>query len=273
VAAKEPVERVAPKDLADHLLARGRSFVSLAEAAALMNLEPKAAADAIVRLKRASKIFSPAPGFYVPVAPEYRSWGVVPAMDFIDPMMTVLGRSYYVALLSAAELHGAAHQRPQVFQVMVDAPVMNRDFDRVRLRFYTHKRLAEIPTVMRNSRTTQVRVASPETTAFDLSARAHAGGGLDNVATILAELAMDSRLDIDELLRVSPLYPLSALRRLGWLLERGEAPIDTERMVAHLREASPEKRPATLLDTSGPRRGHGDARWGIVENADVEPDL
>ena len=28
-----------------------------------------------------------------------------------------------------------------------------------------------------------------------------------------------------------------------------------------------------LLDPSGPRRGHGNTRWGLVENAAVEPDL
>jgi len=272
MATHRPAERVAPKDLSDYLLAHGRSCISLAEAAELLHLEPNAAADAIVRLKRASKMFSPAPGFYVAIPPEYRSWGVVPAMDFIAPMMASLERDYYVGLLSAAELHGASHQRPQVFQVIVDAPVKDRDLGRIRLRFYTHKRLHEVPTVSRNSKTGVVRVASPETTAFDLAARARAGGGLDNVATVLSELA-ESNLDVNELLRVSRRYPVSVLRRLGWLLERVGAAIDTDRLATHLRDTAPQSRPATLLDTAGPRRGAGNARWGIVENADVEPDL
>jgi len=80
-------------------------------------------------------------------------------------------------------------------------------------------------------------------------------------------------LNIDELLRVSQWYPTSALRRLGWLLERTEAPLETERLAAHLRDVTAEQRPVTLLDRSGPRRGHGNHRWGIVENVDVEPDL
>ena len=33
--------------------------------------------------------------------------------------MAHLSQPYYVALLSAAAYHGAAHQKPQVFQVMV----------------------------------------------------------------------------------------------------------------------------------------------------------
>ena len=35
---------------------------------------------------------------------------------------------YYVGLLSAAELFGAAHQRPQVFQVVVDKYLPDRAF-------------------------------------------------------------------------------------------------------------------------------------------------
>jgi hypothetical protein len=33
--------------------------------------------------------------------------------------MAYLDEKYYAGLLSAAEYHGAAHQRPQVFQVVV----------------------------------------------------------------------------------------------------------------------------------------------------------
>ncbi len=33
--------------------------------------------------------------------------------------MEHLGAEYYAGLLSAAQIHGAAHQRPQVFQVVV----------------------------------------------------------------------------------------------------------------------------------------------------------
>lgn len=35
-------------------------------------------------------------------------------------MMAHLGRDYYLGWLSAAEMYGAAHQRPQVLQVAVD---------------------------------------------------------------------------------------------------------------------------------------------------------
>jgi predicted transcriptional regulator of viral defense system len=48
-----------------------------------------------------------------------------------------------VALLSAAELHGAAHQAPQVFQVMVDRHVRDRGVGRARLRFFASTHVAQ----------------------------------------------------------------------------------------------------------------------------------
>jgi len=45
-------------------------------------------------------------------------------LDFIDQLMKHLGRSYCVGLLSAAEIHGADQQRPQVFQVFADKHAM-----------------------------------------------------------------------------------------------------------------------------------------------------
>src|SRR5204862_425249 len=71
---------------------------------------------ALRRLKRRGEIADPYRGFHVIVPPEYRRLGCLPAEQFVPQLMRVLGETYYVALLSAAELHGAAHQRPQAFQ-------------------------------------------------------------------------------------------------------------------------------------------------------------
>jgi hypothetical protein len=47
------------------------------------------------------------------VPPEYRRIECLAADHFVPQLMEHLGEWYYVALLSAAELHGAAHQRPK----------------------------------------------------------------------------------------------------------------------------------------------------------------
>ena len=116
-------DAVIPADLADELIAHGRHFATLEELAALLTV-PKQQVPAIMqRLRVKRRFFSPTRGVYVPIPPEYRSWGAVPASHFIDPLMNHLGHPYYVGYLSAAEVYGAAHRRPQVFQVVSDVQV------------------------------------------------------------------------------------------------------------------------------------------------------
>lgn len=264
---------VPPRRLSDHLLAHGRQIVTLAEVSAITGLGRREVAAAMTRLRRSGQFFSPHPGLYVAIPPQYRTWGVVPGTDFIDTMMTVMERRYYVALLSAAEMYGAAHQMPQVFQVMVDRPVTDKDLGRVRLRFYTHTRLSQVPVRLRNSVTGQVRVSTPEATCLDLATRPGDCGGLSNVATVMAGLAEEAGLDPRSIVEAAHAYPAASLRRVGWLLEKVGAPVDLGELRDAVSRATAGKRPVVTLDPAGPRRGHTNQGWGIVENVEVEPDL
>jgi predicted transcriptional regulator of viral defense system len=263
---------VKPREVSDFLLSHGRPVVTLAEVAELLGVPKKDASAALVRLRRSGQMFSPQRGLYVAVPPQYRTWGAVPALDFIDPMMAAGGFDYYVALLSAAELHGAAHQRPQVFQVMVDRPLEDRDYGRVRVRFYQSSKVTELPTELRNSSTGQVRVATPAVTALDLCSRPQAGGGLSNVATVVGELAEEGRLALDAVVDLAGQYPAASLRRLGWLLDFVNSGLDTDPL-REVVEASARGQSKDLLQPGGQRRGPHSQRWGIVENVAVEPDL
>ena len=72
------------------------------------------------RLSIKGRIISIYKGFYLIVPPEYASRGLLPPMLFIDSLMQYIGKPYYIGLLSAAALHGAAHQQPQEFFVVPD---------------------------------------------------------------------------------------------------------------------------------------------------------
>ena len=265
-------QTVSPRALSDYLLAHGRPVVTLSEVADLLGVGPKHAASALVRLKKGNQMFSPARGLYVAVPPQYRTWGAVPALDFIDPMMHAIAAAYYVALLSAAQLHGAAHQRPQVFQVMTDHQITDRDFGRVKVRFYQNACTATTPVVLRNTGTGQARVATPAVTAFDLAARPDDGGGLSNVATVIAELAHDGLLTAADIVNLSDLYPSAVARRLGWLLDATESGVDTDPL-ARITAARTSPTVMDMLQPGGSRRGHHNQRWRIIENTLVEPDL
>lgn len=264
--------------LRDHVVGRGIGALTLDDVVELTGLSRGAAKEAMRRARAAGHFFLPAPGLYIPIPSEYSTWGVVPAMDFIDQLMSFLGRRYYVALLSAAELHGAAHQRPQVFQVMVDARVADREIERVRLQFSVSADLDAVPVTLKNSRTSQVRVSTPEATVLDLAARPRQSGGLSNVATVLGELVEDSKLDPSKLSKAAALYPLAVVRRVGWLLDRVNDYADTYDLTVLLHDlvqarSVEGRRAVDLLAVGGPRRGRTNAHWGLVENADVEPDL
>ena len=265
-----------PKDLADHLLAHGTPVVTLAEAAALLGQSLTAAATTLHRLQRRGLLFRPARGLYIAVSPEYRTWNSVPAMDFIDPMMRILGRRYYVGLLSAAELWGASHQRPQVFQVLVDEHVRDRAFGRVRLRFYEAKQAKTAETIKRNTSTGQAEISPTARTCLDLWQWVHESGGLSNVATVVADLVEQHALIAQDFIDLASDYPSSVLRRLGFGLhvaiqQGSDAQVDLDALAA---VANPDagKRATAKLDPSAPQRGAVSNRWGLVINGEVEVD-
>lgn len=182
--------------------------------------------------------------------------------------MRHLGRSYYVALLSAAEIHGAAHQRPQVLQVMVTKAVRNRDHGRARLRFYVNGRLGDTPALQSRTRTGNLDVSTPEATALDLMTRPRDSGGLDNVATVLIELVEEEKLDPVRLADLAENFPDSTVHRIGWMLDNFTNGFDTTPLAVAVGTSS-----MTALDPQAGRRGKVDTKWRVIENARIEPDV
>src|SRR5476651_1353821 len=86
-----------------------------------LSIEKPALAKAINRLLKKGKIIRLYRDFYIIVPAEYKKIGLLPPTWFIAPLLQFmgLGDSYYVGLLSAATLFGAAHQKVQTFQVLV----------------------------------------------------------------------------------------------------------------------------------------------------------
>jgi len=263
----------APKDLADWLLARGRHWVTTAEVANLIDIPTDQVWAVAARLVKKNQLFSPTRGAYVPIPPEFRSWGVVPASHFIDALMKHLGHDYYVGYLSAAEVHGSANQRPQVFQVLTPARLKDRSFGRVRIEFTSSAHLSRRPVVSVNTPTGVMKVSSPEVTVFDLVADPQHGGGLSNIATVIAELLDTDRLSNTALVEIAGLYRVAVRQRVGWLFDRVLPHVGSEFDLSALAHTIRGRVEPTPLDASGQRAGHLDDRWNILVNTDVEPDL
>lgn len=261
--------RIEIAKLPDALLSNGVHVFTVDEAARAAGIKRESAWPALARLIRNKLAFSPARGLYIPIPPEFRSWAAVPAAWFVDALAAHLGRAYYVGYLSAAEVHGAAHQRPQVFQVVVDKDVRDRSFGRVRLTFITNREAASLPSKRHNTPTGTMAVATPELAAMDLANRPELGGALHNVATILIELANDGKLDEEELAKLVPRFPVAASRRVGWLVEQF-TDVRLEALATAVASASGEP---SKLDQHRERRGNVDRRWHVRVNTVVEPDL
>lgn len=253
----------------DDLQARGCYTFTRAEVARAQERSPVALEAALRRLKERGRIASPRRGFYVLVPVEYRQAGCPPASWFVDNLMRSLGQPYYVGLLSAAALHGAAHQQPMVFQVITDRPTHPAVVGRIQIRFHVSRHIEVVPVVAFQTETGSLRVSTPEATAFDLIRFAQAAGHLSNVATVLAELA--EQLDPGVLAALASSYAVPEVQRLGYLLEQ----LGEEELARPLADWLSTRRHRLVLLALGQGNGAAlpDPRWRVIPNETVEVDL
>jgi predicted transcriptional regulator of viral defense system len=253
----------------------GRYHFSSKEALTALGTSAAAAKVALSRLAKRRAIASPARGFYVIVPPEYRSLGCLPADQFIPALMTSLHLPYYAGLLTAAQYHGAAHQRPQEFQVFLEKRHRPIACGSVRVAFMIRKRLAAVPVQRLNTPRGTLLVSTPEATAIDLVGYQHRAGGLDHVAVVLSELA--ESIDPDRLVAAAATAAIPCAQRLGYLLEHVGAGEKVAALKSYVRAHTHESAP--LLPGAPTRSGArgGKVRrnddWRLLVNADVEPDL
>jgi predicted transcriptional regulator of viral defense system len=257
--------------MVDALQANGRYTFDRKEARANLQTSEVNLKRAVMRLASKDRIVVPIRGFYVIVPLEYRVVGSPPASWFVDDVMKHLGLPYYVGVLSAASIHGAAHQQPQEYQIVTDVARRQIVAGRVRLRFLGKKELGRTLTMPVRTETGSMQVSTPEATALDLLRYAStAAGGLGNVATVLSELAEE----------VGPQRLVNAVRadgklalaqRLGYLLElvgAAEQAAELGKMLAG------EGVRNTPLRPGRPIRGCPvDHRWGVIINETIEVDL
>ena len=131
------------------------------------------------------------------------------------------------------------------------------------------KRIAEVPVQSLNTLRGTVLVSTPEATAIDLVGYHHYAGGLDLVATVLAELA--ERIDPDKLASAAHSAPIPWAQRLGYLLEHIGVAHKTDPLKAHVRTYA--KQSAPLLPTVQHNPSQRDKDWKLYVNVEVEAEL
>ena len=209
----------------------------------------------------------PRRGFYLIVDPEHRQLGALPATAWIDDLMRFHGVPYYVGLLSAAAMHGAAHQQPQEFQVVAGAVLRPLTVGRVRIRFFFRRRMALAVTEKVKTSSGYIPVSTPEMTAYDLVRYRKGAGSIDHVATVLSELA--ERLDAKRLLAIAKGQgEMPVIQRLGYLLEAHR----TRRARRRPRQArrSGQAQVRSLEPRSSEPVSARDERWHVLVNTTIE---
>ncbi|WP_257669178.1 type IV toxin-antitoxin system AbiEi family antitoxin domain-containing protein [Parapedobacter tibetensis] len=257
------------EDFVDDLRSQGRHAFSLEETKAHFELTGKALLQALFRLKQKNRIVQIRKGYYVIISPEYARQGMIPPALFIDDMMVALERSYYVGLLSASALHGASHQQPMEYFVVIERPPLRAvENNGLKINFYVKKEWDETDIVQIKTDAGYINVSTPELTALDLLYYLESTG-LNRSYTIIIELV--EKFKINSLLQTAKRYPqIAAIQRLGFLLDK----LGEEKLAEALyRVLEGQRYYLTPLSPNKGKEGDSDNRWKIIVNTELEADL
>lgn len=239
----------------------------------LPNYTPIGIKRALSRLSEKGIIISIYKGYYLIIPPQYSSKGVLPPSLYLDAFMCFINRPYYLALLNAAAYHGASHQQPQEFSVVTNFPVLRSTLRKgLKVNYISKKELPFELLDTLKTETGYLKVSNPILTATDLIQYEKRVGGMNRIATVLSELAEVIKPDsfTEYVLKNTP---VTALQRLGYLLER----VLDEKLLADALYGILQKGDVKLfripLKASSSAKGFSsDERWKVIVNTEIEID-
>lgn len=258
------------EDFINGVRVQGRHAFGLEEIKSAFTLSDKAINQALFRLKKKKRIVQIRKEFYAIISPEYAKQGMVPVSLFIDDLMKSLDRRYYVGLISAAALHGAAHQQPMEYFVVIEKPAL-RDIKskKVKINFYVKKEWQEEDIMQVKTDAGNIKVSSPELTGLDLLYY-QKSTGLNRTYTILQELITEMKAA--SLAKTAKQYPqTAAIQRLGYLLD---CELHEQRLGdALLKVLNDRKYFPVRLAANKSKEGEMHNKWKIIKNTLLEGDL
>ena len=249
---------------------RGRCTFTFDEVRQNFDLPEQSISQELYRYSAKKQIVKIRKGFYGILTPETSIGGMLPPDLFVDALMKSLHKPYYVALLSAAALHGAAHQQPMEYFVITQTPaprsIRNK---KLKLTFISKRTWEQSAIEQKKTRAGYLNVSSPELTAFDLLENIHTFG-MNRITTVLQELSEEMRLS--RLSKIAKLINNKAnIQRLGYILE---TIINDKKLADSLYEIlnTTSFSPVPLSPQKG-KKGQIDNKWKIIINMQIESDL
>lgn len=234
------------------------------------NLAREALVLSLSRLSKKNRIVSVYKGFYLIVPPEFAARGVLPPLNFIDDLMAFVGKPYYVGLLSAAALHGAAHQQPQEFFVVTTAKQLITRKKGIIINYFTKKNIPAELIEKRKTETGYVKISSPELTAADLIYYQKRVGGLERVCQVINELSeviKPKKIAADFIDSLST----PTIQRLGFIFDNL---VNRPELAQKLLDVSFRRNRTFFLqplEAGGERKGfETNEKWKIIINSNIE---
>lgn len=255
------------EDYLNRIQSKGRYTLTLAELKSNFDSSEKAILQNVYRLKVKNLLAQVRKEFYVILPPKYRNRGMIPPTLFIGDMMEFLEREYYVGLLSASALHGAGHQQPMQFQVMIKKPplrsIKNKKLD---IHFYVKSRWQHEDTVQKKTETGYIQISSPALTAFDLIHYHKKIGGINRIIPILEDLIESIRYS--ELNRTARNQKTPDLQRLGFLIEQLGNEQLSSTLYKRIAKKALRKIPISLSHKN--REGELNTKWNVILNTELD---
>ena len=266
---KQKKGSLAPSELPDWLVSHGLSVITTEECAFLLGLSLNEVPQRLVRLRSKGQLVSAARGLWIVVPAEYREMGAPEPIRYIHHLMEFYECEYSIGWMTAASFNGASHQAPQVFQVAVGKQLRDRMIGRSRIHFIYRSYVPYVSRKRMSFSSGSAVVSTPGATMLMAAADPAECAGIDNAATIICELAEEHPDHMKDIMMNTSLFPKSAVRRLGWILDRiaGVPGID------QLADFCAAPADPAVLAPGGGRSGRIDKKWKVIENRRIEADI
>jgi predicted transcriptional regulator of viral defense system len=259
------------KEYLDGLQAAGRYWFTTEELIGAVSLKEASLSVALSRMAKQGLVLMIKRGFGIILYPKGKE---LHPTYYMDAMMTHMKAEYYVALLSASSYWGASHQSSMVYQVVVDKVITPLAFESSRVEFVVKKKPLNKKWVKRVAGVGgYVQMSSPELTAIDLLRFPDKAGHLNNVATVLSDLAekWDGRTMTALCSDLST--PTTTLQRFGYILDdvlklRKEAGYVESAMIHRV----PGRQVLSQAKKVDKKNNAFNGKWSLFINTKVEPD-
>jgi len=185
-------------------------------------------------------------------------------------MMRYYKVDYYIGWMSAASIFGVGHHAPQVFQVATSRAIRNRVIGRSDIRFYQRDNVGIIPSFLHKTQTGNVHVTTRAATMLSITNDLNNVAGLNNATNLIIELSETENDFIFEIVECADQFPISALRRLGWILENFTETKNLEQLI-YLSKKSKVK--LSKLSSYKNYADKTDKTWSLDINERVSPDI